>query len=151
MPRLDTATRTAVLGRLASQHTRNDAANQRATPVPVAQRFTLAGYIALVKQIPTGMYALVRTDGTLDFLEVVEDNGRNWINRLYGAPGDFRRERMSYVHMWYAAGHILADLPECAQRFGRHFRTCGRCGSPLTKQVSRDLGLGPVCRKAYGL
>ena len=148
MPKLESA----VLERLRTQHVRNDAARARTShSAPVAERFSLSDYIAKVKQIPCGMYALIRTDGTLDFLEVIEANGRNWINRLYGAPGDFRREKLSYQHMWHAARHILSDLPECAQRFGRHFRTCGKCGSPLTQQVSRDLGLGPVCRKAFGL
>ena len=119
-------------------------------PVEVP-RYSLTKYIELVKQIPDGKYALVRSNGELDFLEVVTEGNRNWIRRLIGAPGDFRRERLSYEHMFHAARHILEDLPQCAQRFGRHFTVCGRCESPLTRPESRAMGLGPTCRKAYGL
>lgn len=117
----------------------------------VEERYTLQGFIDRIKQIPAGKYALVRKDGGLDFLEVVHEGNRDWVYRLHGAPGDFRREKLSYALMFFAAGHILADLPECAKRFGQHFRTCGRCDSPLTNAESRAFGLGPVCRKAYSL
>ncbi len=114
----------------------------------------LAEYIATVKQIPDGFYALPLKDGSdVNFFEVRTEGNRNWVYRLHGAPGDFRRERMSYALMGFAAKHILESDRgrDAAILFGKETGVCGRCNSPLTKQESRDLGLGPTCRKVYGL
>ncbi len=142
----------AILESLRTQHDRNDAARRKATPAPTSpQTFSLSRYVDVMKGIPAGKYALVRKDGGLDFLEVVKVNGRDWVNRLHGAPGSFRVERLSYQLMYFAARHLSGDLVGSAQRFGRHFAVCGRCDSPLTDPKSRALGLGPHCKKAYGI
>lgn len=127
----------------------------RAT-APVATRtqakFNLAAFITTVKQIPDGFYALTGKDGvTIFFFEVREEGNRNWVYRLHGAPGDFRRERMSYQWMAAAATRIAADARGAAVLFGKETNICGRCNSPLTRADSRARGLGPTCAKVYGL
>lgn len=114
----------------------------------------LAEFIATVTQIPDGFYALPLADGSdVNFFEIRTEGNRNWVYRLHGAPGDFRRERMSYQLMLFAAQHILGSGGgrDAAILFGKTTGVCGRCNSPLTRQDSRELGLGPTCRKAYGL
>lgn len=163
MPKLTAQTATA-LDRLRRAHATNPRVqaamredSARAT-LPVVTRtqakFNLAAFIATVKQIPDGFYALPLADGTdVNFFEVRTEGNRNWVYRLHGAPGDFRRERMSYHLMSFAALHILGSGGgrDAAILFGKTTGVCGRCNSPLTRADSRELGLGPVCRKAYGL
>jgi len=159
MPKLETR-QAAVLNDLRTQHARNAEARENAAraTAPVGPRTQakglLAEFIATVKQIPDGFYALPLADGTdVNFFEVRTEGNRNWVYRLHGAPGDFRRERMSYQLMLFAAKHILASDHgrDAAILFGRQTGTCGRCNSPLTNAESRAVGLGPTCRKVYGL
>lgn len=44
-----------------------------------------------------------------------------------------------------------AAAREAAQRFGRLFGICGRCGKDLTDPESLERGLGPDCAATYGL
>lgn len=163
MPKLDTQTATA-LDRLRRAHDTNPmmqrarredtARSTQANPNRPQAKGLLAEYIDTVKQIPDGFYALPLKDGSdVNFFEVRTEGNRNWVYRLHGAPGDFRRERMSYQLMAFAAKHILGSGGgrDAAILFGKKTNVCGRCNSPLTKQVSRDLGLGPTCKKVYGL
>jgi hypothetical protein len=169
MPKLDTRSaeqirqaRERILNNLATQvgssleEIRNGRATEdtaRATIAPAtrkAAKFDLGEFIRTVKQIPDGKYALVGKDGeTVHFFEVVERGNRNWVNRLFGSPGDFRSERMSYQWMHAAATRIAADPKAAAILFGRETRTCGRCSSPLTNAESRARGLGPKCAMVY--
>jgi hypothetical protein len=172
MPQLTQATRARIAGRSASAQQKREAINHlgpqqphpmfqnqdtnrpRATarPTPRDGEFTLARFIEVVKQIPDGKYALVGKDGvTVHFFEIVDTGKRNWVNRLYGAPGDFRRERMPYKWMFAAAVRIAADPRAAAVLFGKETNTCARCDSPLTKAESRARGLGPHCAKVYGM
>jgi hypothetical protein len=162
MPKL-TSRQTDTMNQLRRAHTNNprvgDLREQAArATAPVESRTStkgmLAEFIATVKQIPDGFYALPLASGAdVNFFEVRTEGNRNWVYRLHGAPGDFRRERMSYQLMGFAAKHILGSGGgrDAAILFGKKTNVCGRCNSPLTKQVSRDLGLGPVCKKVYGL
>lgn len=130
---------------------REDTARATAAPAQRSSaKFSLAAFIQTVKQIPDGKYALVGKDGaTIHFFEVRAEGNRNWVYRLYGAPGDFRRERMSYAWMHAAATRIAADAKAAAILFGKKTKTCGRCSSPLTNEESRAFGLGPKCRQIF--
>ena len=162
MPKLEARTADA-LTRLRRAHNTNprmqaareDAARATSAPATRPQaKGLLAEYVSTVKQIPDGFYALpLKNSDDVNFFEVRTEGNRNWVYRLHGAPGDFRRDRMSYQLMLFAAQHILGSGGgrDAAILFGKKTNVCGRCNSPLTKQESRDLGLGPTCKRAYGL
>lgn len=117
--------------------------------------------------VPYGKYALETSldhngppaegeESTLQFFEVQHGkSGTRWegfvfVKRLVGAPGDFARYSLRYAEGQRVLERIQADPDEALVRFGKHFTVCGRCGSPLTKKVSRDRGIGPKCIKKLG-
>jgi hypothetical protein len=118
----------------------------RQLPAPTGS--VLQDFIAAVKLVPDGNYAMYRKDGGLDFFEVVTRNGRNWVNLLQGAPGEWRRIKLTYRLMWHAARHIAQDVDAAGRLFAQEARACRRCGSPLTNEISRAAGYGPKCIKA---
>lgn len=85
------------------------------------------------------------------FFEVKTWQGRRYLNRLHGAPGDFTRTRLSFEDGTKVLGILRARHVEFAQAFGEHFTVCGRCAAPLTDAESRRVHLGPECRKVWGL
>lgn len=100
----------------------------------------------------TSRFALRRKDGGIDFLELRRiDPGRYLLVQLHGAPGRFASRTLSVQLQHFAALHIAEDLAEAARLYGAEVKECGHCGSPLTNPESRRLGLGPKCRKHYGL
>jgi hypothetical protein len=126
----------------------------RQTPTTPRQLPALTGndlrdFIAAVKLVPAGNYALQRPDGAIDFLEVVHEGNRDWVRTLVGAPGAWKRVRMTYRLMMFAARHIAADPLAASQRYGLRFQECGKCGSPLSNPESRAAGIGPKCRKMF--
>lgn len=46
---------------------------------------------------------------------------------------------------------INENPTEAMQRYGQLIGTCGYCGRTLTDPISRQFGIGPVCRKTLGL
>ena len=97
-------------------------------------------------------YPNLKITGDLLFLEVKTYKGKRYLNRLQGAPGDFTR---SWVGDYATGTGLLKFIAgrhvEFAGLFAKHFSVCGRCASPLTDQKSRETGIGPECRKVWGL
>ncbi|MGV0985099.1 MAG: DUF6011 domain-containing protein [Limnohabitans sp.] len=44
---------------------------------------------------------------------------------------------------------ILRDPEAAARRYGTELGECSVCGTQLTEEKSRELGIGPVCRKRF--
>ena len=85
------------------------------------------------------------------FFVVAEYMGTRYLRRLFGAPGDFTRHKMSYRDM-AAAAKLLADDPiGYSKLFAQHYSVCGKCGAELTDEKSRKFGFGPDCRKELGI
>lgn len=104
----------------------------------------------MLDQLPPARYALPNTrTGEVAFFEVAPYKGHNRIRRLYGAPRDWRRETMALRLQYFAALHILQDVPNSIKLFGETFKVCSKCGSPLSNGDSLAAKLGPDCRKAF--
>lgn len=88
--------------------------------------------------------------GDLLFLEVREYMKHVYMRRLTGAPGGFTRHKLSRDDTIALAKYIARDPYEFARLFGEHYSCCGKCGAELTDPTSRELQLGPECRKAFG-
>lgn len=59
-----------------------------------------------------------------------------------------QRPGESYTGQWAnLIDKVLEDPDEAVARFGRELGICGVCMLPLTNEESRELGIGPVCRK----
>lgn len=116
----------------------------------------------LSASIPSAKYALAfdelslvipgirETTGHL-FLEVRSYKGTTYMRRLHGSVGDFTRSKLSEVVTASLIKFMSGRTLEFTQEFGRLFTCCGKCSAPLTDERSRELSLGPECRKAFGL
>jgi len=106
------------------------------------------GYIvgAGEHRIPRGRYALRNSDdpNDLTFYRVWVGTRGGWAVKLLVGPNEFpveRRERAVEL-----LGAIATDPPNSSAAYGFAIGRCGICGLRLTNQVSREMGMGPVCR-----
>lgn len=112
---------------------------------------------ALVDQLPGGNYAIPSITGTNDltFFRIVvnqgrvnpANKGRKYFRHIVGGhnPDDMK---VSPAFVIKAVEAAKAVGPAQAQAlYGRTFTICGRCGRQLTDEYSRQVGIGPECRK----
>jgi hypothetical protein len=101
--------------------------------------------------IPDGRYAIPmgKRNGKLVFHFYFVNTSRvhkgQYMLRLYGAPGNFRREKMTVPMQTAIADTIKKDPALHSQMFGIQLGICGICGSPLTDPESIARGIGPIC------
>ena len=88
--------------------------------------------------------------GDLLFLEIREYMGNLYMRRLTGSVGGFTRHKVPSQDSIVIMDIIAKDPYKYAKIFGQHYSCCGSCGAELTDPVSRDLQLGPECRKKFG-
>jgi len=129
-------------------------------PRPAAQANPLSAMLA--EKIPASKYALPFEELSLLlpefhdsrghlFLEVRSYRGTTYMRRLHGSVGDFTRSKLSPLMVTNLVRYMENRTLEFVQEFGRLFTCCGKCSAPLTDERSRELSLGPDCRKAFGL
>lgn len=81
--------------------------------------------------------------------------GNTYVKARYGG-NEWDRIGQQYVGQPYrgalydALRAIMADPAGSASRYGLELGRCSVCDRDLTDAESRRLGIGPVCRKAYG-
>ena len=88
--------------------------------------------------------------GDLLFIEVKEYMNNLYMRRLTGSVGGFTRHKVPSQDSIVIMNIIAKDPYKYAKIFGQHYSCCGSCGAELTDPVSRDLQLGPECRKKFG-
>jgi len=131
---------------------------QKATKVPGATKSLLQEALL---SAPKSKYAIpvseldISLEGTpltgdLLFIEVKEYMGNLYMRRLTGSVGGFTRHRVPSQDSITIMNLISQDPYKYAKIFGQHYSCCGSCGAELTDPVSRDLQLGPECRKKFG-
>jgi hypothetical protein len=113
----------------------------------------------ILATVPKSKYAipaelLAGTDFSITndllFVEVKEYMNNLYARQLHGAPGRFNRSRIDNAALKVIIGIIATDPYKFAKLFGDHYACCGSCGAELTDQRSRELMLGPECRKKFG-
>ncbi len=131
---------------------------QKATKVPGADKSLLQEALS---SAPKSKYAIPTSEldislegtpltGDLLFIEVKEYMGNLYMRRLTGSVGGFTRHRVPSQDSITIMNVISQDPYKYAKIFGQHYSCCGSCGAELTDPVSRDLQLGPECRKKFG-
>ena len=131
---------------------------QKATKVPGADKSLLQEALS---SAPKSKYAIPASEldislegtpltGDLLFIEVKEYMGNLYMRRLTGSVGGFTRHRVPSQDSITIMNVISQDPYKYAKIFGQHYSCCGSCGAELTDPVSRDLQLGPECRKKFG-
>lgn len=131
---------------------------KRVEKVPGADKSALQKALS---QAPKSKYAVPATEldisledtpltGDLLFIEVKEYMGNLYMRRLTGSVGGFTRHRVPAKDSITIMNIISQDPYKYAKIFGQHYSCCGSCGAELTDPVSRELQLGPECRKKFG-
>lgn len=132
-----------------------------AAAAPAAATGAYGELVALLKDIPCAKYAIpaaeletllekTQVHGDLLFVEVKEYKKRLYMRKLTGSVGGFSRWKIELDDSIAIAGLIKADPYKYTKLFGEHYSCCGKCGAELTDPVSRELFLGPTCRKSFG-
>ena len=137
---------------------------------PKAVTFTPAGTVApdpvqeMLATIPKAKYAVPAMTANLlmgrpttndyAFFAVTQTRkGRYYIRQIVGAPGAFASYSMGRPAELALAKFLTmpGEALTATQKFGELYSCCGKCDAPLTDEKSRELKLGPVCRKSFGL
>jgi hypothetical protein len=130
----------------------------RVTSTPPA---TMAGKLQnLLGEVPKAKYAVPmdeidlgideNVNGDILFIEVREYMNVLYMRRLHGAPGNFNRSKLSFKDTELLINLVKKNPLKYTQLFGEVHKCCGKCGADLTDQLSRELKLGPRCRKEFG-
>lgn len=95
-----------------------------------------------------GRYA-VETPGELwvndlTFVQVWVGKRGGW--KLYMQASDDLGEVADWAKKRLLIEKIAADPEAASRRYGKELGKCGVCGRTLTNDLSRELGIGPVCR-----
>lgn len=122
------------------------------TPRPVVPKpqTQTTRYSALVKE---GRYAVEYAPGDLRFYEVRQPKDGKWagftfVSQLSGENHISMKDKQEREHVLSLIAHnVMGALKLYGQKIGR----CGHCRKTLTDAVSREFGIGPVCRKALGV
>ena len=89
---------------------------------------------------PEGRYAVESDEGDLRFYHCREDG------EVYVLASD-NEHRVPRPAAEAIIAKIALDSKAAAGRYGQEFGHCGLCGRGLTDEVSRAIGIGPVCRE----
>jgi hypothetical protein len=104
--------------------------------------------------IPADELDIVLTDtpvtGDLLFIEIREYMDNLYMRRLTGSVGGFTRWKVPNEDAVMIMNIISQDPYKYTKLFGEHYSCCGSCGAELTDPISRELQLGPECRKKFG-
>ncbi len=133
---------------------------------PVPARIPSITDWAKFKEIPAAYYATPSLTGNndLDFWKVEKPETGKWdgyvfVKRVIGGHDDaniprgskkkVKSQRIERVTQMAALQAIFDYGPDKAHElFGTELKYCRVCGIHLTDELSRELGIGPVCRAA---
>lgn len=120
----------------------------------------MSPFQALLATIPKSRYAVKfdeleftsaddKFNNDIVFLELREFKGTLYMRQLHGAPTGFTRSKLSKNSIEAIVKIITKNPYTYTRLFGEHFSCCGSCGATLTDDRSRELMLGPECRKKF--
>jgi len=94
-------------------------------------------------EVPDGRYAIPGPDGALRFYSVKAGHSTIFVDvwasdTRYPVKNQYQKQNILKA--------IAAD-PDSGPRFGREIGRCYVCGRTLTDELSRSLGIGPICRE----
>lgn len=107
--------------------------------------------VASLPDVPAGHYAVKSLTGNNDFdffrVDRPEDGkwkGRTFVHRVIGGHPDYS---LRFPEAKAALEAIVtAGIETSAILYGREIGRCYKCNRHLTDELSRQMGIGPVCR-----
>jgi len=92
--------------------------------------------------VADGRYAVEKTDGTLMFYSVKNGHSRTFVD-VWASDTRYPIQNRDEAKRILEA---IQNDPDAGPRFGREIGRCYVCGRTLTDELSRQLGIGPICR-----
>lgn len=102
--------------------------------------------------VPNGHYAVTEGDGVLRFYKVNTPSEGKWAgftfvdiqasDELFPLKDRSRKGKVLAL--------VAVDPKAAMLRYGQEIGSCGHCGRTLTNELSRSLGIGPICRGKMG-
>ena len=105
-------------------------------------------------KVDQGYYAVNDpVDGVLRFYQVRAPKQGKWAGYhfLSQVSGDNKMSIRDKAERHRIFTEIAKDTLGALKRFGKEIGQCGHCRKQLTDEVSREFGIGPVCRKVMGV
>lgn len=103
--------------------------------------------------VPAGRYAVENEDNVLRFYSVNRPDKGKWAGWVFvnvWASDEQHPIRGNAAKKTILEKIMAAGPKQAAERFGREIGACAVCGRTLTDPVSREIGIGPICREATG-
>lgn len=107
-----------------------------------------------VDKVDQGYYAVNDpVDGVLRFYQVRAPKQGKWAGYhfLSEVSGGNKLSIRDKAERHRIFTEIAKDALGALKRFGKEIGQCGHCRKQLTDEVSREFGIGPVCRKVMGV
>jgi hypothetical protein len=101
----------------------------------------------MLPDVPAGYYAVPNEEGKLAFYTVSRPDKGDWKGWTFVSVwASDEKHRIRGLAATKAILEKIAADPDAGPRFGREIGRCYVCGRTLTDELSRQLGIGPVCR-----
>ena len=124
---------------------------QQAMSQPKQSDPTRAAWAIPVGEKGSAHYAL-EVDGVTKFYRVSRPTAGKWAGRTFLEVQ--ASEEYHAIRNWDTARTVLEQIaanPEAASaRYGLKIKRCGICSRKLTKEESRERGIGPICAEKSG-
>lgn len=124
------------------------------TPKPTLNKPTTPTEKPIHDGINQGYYAVVDPqDNVTKFFQVRRPTAGNWKGYVFlsAVSGENHLSIRDQNERDRIYGLIAKDILGALKLFGQKIGKCGHCRKQLTDEVSREFGIGPVCRKALGI
>lgn len=106
-----------------------------------------------LKTLPASKYAFKGKNGDWVFVEIREakkGSKTRFVNRLIGAPGDWKRKFLSIEDSMKVAQYVNKLGPkQCAIDYAEQHGRCAACDAHLSKKESIEASMGPICIKKF--
>lgn len=105
-------------------------------------------------EVPAGRYAVATEEGALNltaFYRVDRPEEGKWAGYTFVKRLSSDEEiRLGRDQAQSVLAKIAADVEGASKLYGQEIGACGVCGRTLTNDESREVGVGPDCRKKMG-
>lgn len=102
--------------------------------------------------VPAGRYAVENELGNLCFYHVDRPDEGRWAGYTFLAvrASDELHPIKNNATKRAIMEKIAVDPQAAMLLYGKEIGSCGHCGRTLTNPVSREIGIGPICRAKMG-